>query len=55
MVGVTGYWDAVAALNTPAYMDGPGGFDNQGTSIGDAAVTKRRDAFLRAALDQLRA
>jgi hypothetical protein len=22
------YWDAVAALNTPAELDGPGGFDD---------------------------
>lgn len=40
------YWDGVAALNTPAFMDGPDGFDHQGESIGDAAVTKRRHAFL---------
>jgi aminoglycoside phosphotransferase (APT) family kinase protein len=48
------YWDAVAALNTPAEMDGPQGFDNKGAAIGDAAVTNRRDTFLRAALDHLR-
>lgn len=35
------YWDAAAALNTPAILDGP-----------DPA-TQRRDQFLRAAIDQL--
>ena len=47
------YWDAVAALNTPAEMDGWPGFDDQGRPLGTLAVTARRDAFLRAALDQL--
>ncbi len=47
------YWDAVAALNTPAELHGWPGFDNQGNSLSEPALTKRRDAFLRAALDQL--
>jgi aminoglycoside phosphotransferase (APT) family kinase protein len=37
------YWDAVAALNTPTVLDPPE----------PAVATERRDAFLRAALDQL--
>lgn len=36
------YWDAVAALHTPADLDD-----------GEPALTARRDAFLRAALDRL--
>lgn len=47
------YWDVVAALNTPAEMDGWPGFDNRGRRLGGSAIGKRRDAFLRAALDQL--
>jgi aminoglycoside phosphotransferase (APT) family kinase protein len=49
------YWDAVAALNTPTVIhDGwlPG-FARDGSPLDAAAVTERRDAFLRAALDQL--
>jgi Phosphotransferase enzyme family len=49
------YWDAVAALNTPTVMD-PGdwpGFTSDGSPLDAAAVTGRRDAFLRTALDQL--
>jgi hypothetical protein len=48
------YWDAVAALNTPTVMHGwVPGFAGDGSPLDDAAVTERRDAFLRAALDQL--
>jgi aminoglycoside phosphotransferase (APT) family kinase protein len=47
------YWDAVAALNTPTVMDGWPGFAGDGSPLDTAAVTERRDAFLRTALDQL--
>ena len=47
------YWDAVAALNTPIVMDGWPGFADDGSPLDTAAVTERRDAFLRTALDQL--
>jgi hypothetical protein len=47
------YWDAVAALNTPTVMHGWPGFADDGSPLDAAAVTERRDAFLRAALDQL--
>jgi aminoglycoside phosphotransferase (APT) family kinase protein len=47
------YWDAVAALNTPTVMDGWPGFASDGSPLDAAAVTGRRDAFLRTALDQL--
>jgi aminoglycoside phosphotransferase (APT) family kinase protein len=47
------YWDAVAALNTPVTMDGWPGFDTNGQPLDATAVTARRDAFLRAALDAL--
>ena len=50
-VGVP-YWDAVAALNTPTVMDGWAGFADDGSLLGAAAVTERRDAFLRTALSQ---
>nr|WP_165553695.1 aminoglycoside phosphotransferase family protein [Kribbella capetownensis] len=46
------YWDAVAALNTPTVMHGFPGFADDGSPLDAAAVTERRDAFLRAALDQ---
>jgi aminoglycoside phosphotransferase (APT) family kinase protein len=49
------YWDAVAALNTPAELHGWPGFDNQGNALDEPAVTARRDAFLREALDRLNA
>ncbi len=49
------YWDAVAALNTPAKLHGWPGFDNQGNALDEPAVTARRDAFLRVALDRLNA
>jgi hypothetical protein len=49
------YWDAVAALNTPTVIpDGwVPGFAGDGSPLDAAAVTERRDAFLRTALDQL--
>jgi aminoglycoside phosphotransferase (APT) family kinase protein len=47
------YWDAVAALNTPTVMHGWPGFSDDGSPLDAAAVTERRDAFLRTALDQL--
>ena len=46
------YWDAVAALNTPTVMDGWAGFADDGSPLGAAAVTERRDGFLRTALSQ---
>jgi hypothetical protein len=46
------YWDAVAALNTPTVMQAWPGFADDGSPLDAAAVTKRRDAFLRDALDQ---
>lgn len=49
------YWDAVAALNTPTELhDWVPGFAADGSRLDAAAVTERRDTFLRAALDQLR-
>ena len=47
------YWDAVAALNTPTVLHGWPGFADDGSPLDAAAVTERRDAFLRTALDQL--
>ena len=47
------YWDAIAALNTPTILDGWPGYDDQGQPLDTAAVTARRDAFLRAAIDRL--
>lgn len=47
------YWDAVTALNSPTVLDGYPGYDDQGRPLDAAAVTARRDAFLRAALDRL--
>jgi hypothetical protein len=41
------YWDAVAALNTPAKLDGWPGFDDQGNPMDGPACTERHDAFLR--------
>jgi aminoglycoside phosphotransferase (APT) family kinase protein len=46
------YWDAVAALNTPAELEGwPGYADGERLDV--SAIAERRDAFLRAALDRL--
>jgi hypothetical protein len=49
------YWDAVAALNTPTVIHGEwlAGFAGDGNPLDAAAVTERRDTFLRAAVDQL--
>jgi aminoglycoside phosphotransferase (APT) family kinase protein len=48
------YWDAVAALQTPADLDDwEPGFDDHGDELSGPARTARRDAFLRAALDRL--
>jgi aminoglycoside phosphotransferase (APT) family kinase protein len=47
------YWDAVAALDTPTVLDGWPGYDDQGRPLDTAAVTARRDAFLRTAIDNL--
>ncbi len=48
------YWDAVAAVSSPANLDDyEPGFDDQGHEIDWPAKTKRRDAFLREALDRL--
>jgi aminoglycoside phosphotransferase (APT) family kinase protein len=49
------YWDAVAAVHTPTELEdwGPFGFDEQGKPLASGERTGRRDAFLRAALDQL--
>ncbi len=47
------YWDAVAALNTPTELHGWPGFNDQGYPLDEPAVTRRRDAFLRDALDRL--
>ena len=49
------YWDAVAALNTPTVMQGWLAFADDGSPLDAAAVTERRDTFLRIALDQLSA
>lgn len=49
-----GYWDLVAALNTPARMDGslPAIHENTGrTDLDGQTLTDRRDEFLRAALN----
>lgn len=48
------YWDAVAALNTPADMNGfwpP--FDQHGQQLSGDDATRRRDGFLRTALDNI--
>jgi aminoglycoside phosphotransferase (APT) family kinase protein len=48
------YWDVVAAANSPAILDDyEQGFDDQGHEIDWPTKTKRRDAFLREALDRL--
>lgn len=48
------HWDAVAGVYSPAVLDDyEEGFDEQGNEIDWSAKTKRRDAFLRAALDRL--
>ena len=48
------YWDVVAAANSPAILDDyEQGFDDQGHEIDWPTKTRRRDAFLREALDRL--
>jgi aminoglycoside phosphotransferase (APT) family kinase protein len=49
------YWDAVAALNTPTVIQHGWlpAFADDGSPLDAAAVTERRDVFLRTALDQL--
>ena len=47
------YWDAIAALNTPTELQGWPGFATDGSPLDTAAVTRRRDAFLLAALDRM--
>jgi hypothetical protein len=47
------YWDAVAALNTPTVVPDGEGFADDGSPLNAEALTERRDAFLRNALDQL--
>jgi aminoglycoside phosphotransferase (APT) family kinase protein len=47
------YWDAVAALNTPIVTPEGPGFAGDGSPLDAEALTERRDAFLRNALDQL--
>ncbi len=54
--GTTGadvaYWDTVAALNTPSQLDD--GYQSGGWApLDGAAATRRRDAFLQAALTRL--
>lgn len=51
--GSVSYWDAVAALNTPTELSGFPGFTGDGGQLDTASVTRRRDAFLRTALDGL--
>lgn len=46
------YWDVVAAVHTPTELDDwARGFDHEGNRIDSKALTERRDAFLRNALD----
>lgn len=51
------YWDVVAAVHMPTELDdSEPGFDDQGNNqlrLSGTAMTERRDAFLRNALDQL--
>jgi aminoglycoside phosphotransferase (APT) family kinase protein len=48
------YWDIVAAAYSPAVLDDyEPGFDDHGHEIDWQAKTRRRDAFLREALDRL--
>lgn len=47
------YWDAVAALNTPTDLTGWPGFDGDGHPLSPPAVTRRRDDFLRTAVEAL--
>ncbi|WP_152363730.1 phosphotransferase family protein [Microlunatus speluncae] len=47
------YWDAVAALNTPADMAGWPAFDEAGDPLDQPGIINRRDDFLRSALARL--
>lgn len=47
------YWDVVAALNTPAVLTGEGMDEAGRADLDEATLTRRRDDFLRAALDRL--
>lgn len=47
------YWDAVAVLNTPTVVPDGEGFADDGSPLKAEALTQRRDAFLRNALNQL--
>jgi aminoglycoside phosphotransferase (APT) family kinase protein len=47
------FWDVVAALNTPLILAGWPGFDRDGERISHAAVSARRDDFLKRALRDL--
>lgn len=48
------YWDVVAAAHMPTELnDHEPGFDEKGNQIGSRGITRRRDAFLRNALDEL--
>lgn len=49
------YWDVVAALSTPADLAGwlPAIHDQGRTDLSATTATRRRDAFLRSALDRL--
>ena len=47
------YWDANAALNTPTVVRNLPGFDAVGAPLDAMAVTERRDAFLRNAVNAL--
>lgn len=51
--GTVSYWDAIAALNTPTELSGFSGLTGDGSRLDTAAVSQRRDAFLRTALDGL--
>ena len=52
---VVAYWDVVAALTTPTDMGQwlPVAHDHGPVDLDEATLKGRRDAFLRAALDQL--
>jgi hypothetical protein len=49
------YWDLVAALTTPTRMAQwlPAAHDQGRTDLDAVTLNRRRDAFLRAALEQL--
>ena len=46
------YWDAIAALRTPAVFEGYPGFE-AGEPVGPSTIAERRDTFLRGAIDRL--